>query len=112
MAVTNIDVAKQIVNQYITFDDPALTEMLETTKGTFYRPWFVAGMRIWGDYRQLTKADIVNFAYDKEGIKGLYETQKAVDVSDSGIPDQWKVDNFLALLGDNATGEIHIYSVY
>ncbi len=87
----DLETAKAIVKQYFKkAEDPALTDLLNSTKvGDTYRPYMVAGMMIGSDYRQLIKADVAAWAYDKESaVRSLMGMQDAQDkLNNLEIPD-------------------------
>ena len=103
MAIMDIAVAKSIVRQfYQSAVDPALENILTLSKASDYRPYYTASFFIFAEYRQLTRADEVNFSYDKlNAIKGLITMQCSIDTTLIGIPPGFTCEEMLAQLDDD-----------
>lgn len=99
-----IERAKTIVQQFFkNAQDPAMEDLLESSKGSDYRPYFVAAFFIYSDYQQLVKADEVTFAYDKLfSIKGLLNMQRNSDCNLTDIPECYTVDHLLSTIDGGA----------
>lgn len=100
MIPIDLETARAIVQQlYPTAVDPLLSLELEVTKGTNYRPYAVYFKFLITEYRQLTKADVVNFSYSiLETAKQALMMQKSLDIGDTEIPEGQTVDELLGLL--------------
>lgn len=93
----NLETAKNVVGNYYTAKEPSLTLLLEKSKGSDYRPFYVAAFFIASEYRQLIKADEATFAYDKkESVIALLNMQKPLDRNDPNIPEGFTIDDVLA----------------
>lgn len=103
MAIMDIAVAKSIVRQfYQGAVDPALENILTMSKGSDYRPYYTAAFFIFAEYRQLTRADEVNFSYDKlNAVKSLLAIQCNIDLSLTGIPTGFSCEDMLAQLDND-----------
>lgn len=108
MAITDIEQAKEIVLSYIESNDVVITSLLESSKGVFYRPWYVAALEIYNQYEQLIKADIATFKYDKQAFIGLLETQSRFDSSDNLVISPWLTSELLLKVSQDSIG-INIY---
>lgn len=100
MITIDLETAIAIVQQlYPSAADPLLSLELEITKGSNYRPYAVYFKFLITEYRQLTKADEVNFSYSiLETAKQALMMQKSLDIGDDEIPEGQTVDELLALL--------------
>lgn len=101
--VMDIAVAKSIVRQfYQGAVDPALENILTLSKGSDYRPYYTAAFFIFAEYRQLTRADEVNFSYDKlNAVKSLLAIQCNIDLGLTGIPPGFTCEEMLAQLDND-----------
>lgn len=109
MAITDIDDAKQIVLSYIETENITLEALLEASKGNYYRPWYVAALEIYNQYEQLIKADVASFAYDKNAVIGLLETQSRIDSGDNGAISPWLTSELLAKISTENTISVNIH---
>lgn len=102
----DLDTAKKIVKQfYPKAADPALEDLLNSSKGKDLRPYYVAAFFIWSDYRQLIKADEASWNYDKVwSILGLLNMQKAKDCNDGTIDPCFVVDGLLLQVNGSKPG--------
>lgn len=104
----DLTTAKEIVPQYFRrASDPTLTDLLEKySVNGYYRPYLVAGLMIYSDYRLLIKADVASWEYDKmNSVKGLLAIQDGQDqLSGEEIPEGLRIEDILALLFPSDSG--------
>ena len=106
--ITDIEQAKEIVISYIESNEIVLTALLESSKGIYYRPWYVAALEIYNQYEQLIKADIATFKYDKNAVIGLLETQSKFDSQDELVISPWLTSELLIKVANDSIG-LNIY---
>jgi len=108
VVLTEINDAKNIVLNYIETSDIVLENLLESSKGNSYRPWFVAALEIYNQYEQLIRADVATFQYDKKALIGLLETQAMFDSTDDGVISPWLVSELLTRISVETVNTISV----
>lgn len=96
--INDIEEATGIVQQiYAKAADPMLTRLLNDSKGSKgFRPWYVAALFIYTEYRRLVKADEATFEYNiEQTLDGLMAQQLAYDVG-AVIPVGFDLDSLMA----------------
>lgn len=86
--------AIEIIKEHYPYENfkPITTEdLLEDSKGSDYRPYYVAANLIKTEYRRVTRIEETYMEYPEDAINYLLELQIGKDKSISDIPDHHKI---------------------
>ncbi|NEP03532.1 MAG: hypothetical protein F6K34_01130 [Okeania sp. SIO4D6] len=92
---TALDIIKENY-PYQEFKQHTTEILLENSKGSDYRPYYVAAYLIKTEYRKVNRVDEVYMEYPSDVIEGLLKLQTTLDKDISDIPPEHGVEDLLS----------------